>query len=101
MATYTLVFDAAAGFQQSSVISGVADTRLRLAIYAEQRDPSDLIEFYVSTPAGITPASGLDPDKTSGEIVMQGDTSVVNIDGSFDYVLVKKSQRPLKVYKVT
>jgi hypothetical protein len=101
MATYTLIFDAAAGFQTSSVISGAADTRLRLAVYSADRDPSNLIEIHMSTPAGVTPISGLDPDKTSGEVVIAGDTNFINIDGSLDYVLVKKSQNPLKVYKVT
>jgi hypothetical protein len=102
MATNTLIFDATnIGFHQSSVITGTADTRLRMVVYSADRDQSNMLEVWLSTPAGITPLSDLNENKTSGEIVLAGDANCINIDGSFDYVLIKRSPNPLKVYKVT
>lgn len=103
MATYTALtnLNGVTSPAESTVITGVADTRLRLVVYG-MNDPDESCEILISTPAGTVPLADLRDTRETDTVILTAKCSTVNLDGSLDYVVKKsKTRNAVTVYRVT
>jgi hypothetical protein len=103
MATYTAVtgMSAVTAATTSSTLTGTADTRLRLAAYGLSSS-DEYIDVLVVTPAGNQQLYSLEEDRGIKPVRLNGQCTVVNLDGSYDYAFYKnQTSKAVTLYKVT